>query len=78
MRSHHSFLAGLTGGLILSQESLVILAVGVVIGAGAVLLWGTAARVVRWGRRTLGRAPAAPMTTLTRADEPPYDWRRPW
>lgn len=67
MKTHHAFLSGLVGGLILDKQALVTLVIGFVLGAGAVLLWSSGVRLVQWGRRLLGRLPAAP-----------YDQRRPW
>jgi len=67
MKQHHAFLSGLVGGLILDKQTLVVLVIGFVLGAGAVLAWSSGVRLVRWGRRFLGRAPAAL-----------YDHRRPW
>ncbi len=51
MRAPHAFLSGLVGGLVLSQETLVVLAVGVAIGAAGAALVRGAAAAAGWVRR---------------------------
>ena len=53
VRHSHTFLAGLVGGLALDSHSFVLFGAGVLAGAGAVLVAGQVAALLRWGRRRL-------------------------
>lgn len=73
MRTHHAFLSGIVGGLLLDKEALVILLIGIALGAAGGFLARELAGAYRWARRRLsGAAPARS------AQEPPFDWRKPW
>jgi hypothetical protein len=60
VRTHHAFLSGLVGGLILDKETFVVLVIGAAIGAAAVLAWAAAGRIAQWARRQFGKLPASP------------------
>jgi hypothetical protein len=61
MRTHHVFLSGLVGGLLLDKEALVILLIGLALGAAGGFAVRELAGAYRWARRRLsGEAPAGP------------------
>lgn len=49
----HTFLAGIVGGLVLDSHPLLVFGAGILAGAGAVLVAGQVAALLRWGRRRL-------------------------
>jgi hypothetical protein len=81
MRTPHGFLAGLVGGLLLDHEALIILLVGLALGAAGGFAAREVAGAYRWARRRLsGEAPAPPYT-IAREVRPARRGRvdrRPW
>jgi hypothetical protein len=77
MKVHHAFLSGLVAGLVLDKEALVILLIGLALGAAGGFLARELAGAFRWARRRLsGEAPAPPYTMPARPRRP--DPRKPW
>lgn len=64
MRHSHSFLAGFVGGLVLDQETLIVLVIGLAVGAFGGVVVREAVAAFRWVGRRLD-------------ERPPVD-RRPW
>jgi hypothetical protein len=50
VKTHHAFLGGFVGGLLLSTETLVVAVVFFALGAGAVFVASKAAALIEWAR----------------------------
>jgi hypothetical protein len=82
MKVHHGFIAGIVGGLMLDKEALVILVIGLGLGAAGGFAARELAGAYRWARRRLsGETPAALIEARAAAAEAldgRDDWRKPW
>lgn len=73
MKPHAPFLGGVVAGLMLDKETLIVLLIGLALGAAGGFAARELAGAYRWARRRLhGAAPARP------SPGPPFDWRKPW
>lgn len=62
LRSRHAFLAGIVGGLALDKVTIVVLLIGIVVGASGAFIIRNGLHLARWVGRKL--------------DSVPYDHRR--
>ena len=76
MKTHHAYIGGLVSGLVLDKEALIILGIGLALGAAGGFAARELAGAYRWARRRLsGGAPARP-GYIDHTPRP--DPRKPW
>lgn len=77
MRTHHAFLAGFAGGLLLSTETLVVALVFFGLGAAVVLFFSAIRELFGWARGLLERRAFSgdgPALEEPPSPSPPEDW----